>query len=63
MNKEKIAAIVSFLVLITGFIDTSFDLLQSVGLPVYLINIVKLSGLALTVFLPSMAKLLPKKIK
>ncbi|MWB96767.1 hypothetical protein GON26_20590 [Flavobacterium sp. GA093] len=55
MNKQKIAAIISALIALTGFIDTSFDLLQSVGLSLQTINQIKLSGLILAVVLPGLA--------
>jgi hypothetical protein len=61
MNKQKIAAIVSVLIALTGFIDTYFDLLQSAGLSLQTINQIKLSGLVLAVALPGLTPFFKSK--
>lgn len=61
MNQKTIAAIVSILIVLTGVIDTKFDLLQDAGLNLVTINRIKLIGLILSAVLPSLAQLLPKK--
>ncbi|TDW46580.1 hypothetical protein EV144_106252 [Flavobacterium sp. 270] len=53
MNKSKFALIVSLLIVLTGFVDTKFDLLQQVGLSLVTINWIKLVGLVLSAALPS----------
>jgi hypothetical protein len=63
MNKSKIAVIVSILIVLTGFIDTKFDLLQEVGLSLVTINRIKLVGLVLSAVLPSITPLFPKEEK
>ncbi|TDW46583.1 hypothetical protein EV144_106255 [Flavobacterium sp. 270] len=61
MNKSKIAVIVSLLIVLTGFVDTKFDLLQQVGLSLVTINWIKLVGLVLSAALPSIASLFSSK--
>lgn len=61
MNKQKIAVFVSILIVITGFIDTKFDLLQEAGLSLLTINRIKLVGLILSAILPSVSPLFPKE--
>lgn len=61
MNKSKIAVIVSLLIVLTGFVDTKFDLLQQVGLSLVTINWIKLVGLVLSVALPSVVPLFSSK--
>ena len=61
MNKSKIALIVSVLIILTGFIETKFDLLQEVGLSLVTINRIKLIGLVLSAVLPSVSKLFEKE--
>ncbi len=60
MNKTKIAVIASILIVLTGFIDTKFDLLQQAGLSLITINRIKLIGLFLSAVLPSIAPLFSK---
>lgn len=57
MNKSKIAVIVSLLIVLTGFIDTKFELLQDTGLSLVTINRIKLMGLFLSAALPSITSL------
>lgn len=61
MNQKTIAAIVSILIVLTGIIDTKFDLLQDAGMSLVTINRIKLIGLILSAVLPSAAQLWPKK--
>jgi hypothetical protein len=61
MNKTTIAVIVSVLIVLTGFIETKFDLLQEVGLSLVTINRIKLIGLVLSAVLPSITPLFPKE--
>ncbi|UWY28788.1 hypothetical protein N4T20_02435 [Flavobacterium sp. TR2] len=61
MNQKTIAAIVSILIVLTGIIDTKFDLLQDAGLSLVVINRIKLVGLVLSAVLPSAAQLFSKK--
>ncbi|MDA6072769.1 hypothetical protein NJT12_24405 [Flavobacterium sp. AC] len=63
MNKSKIAVIVSLLIVLTGFIDTKFELLQEVGLSLVTINRIKLIGLILSAALPSITPLFSKEVK
>ncbi|BFM41747.1 hypothetical protein CFS9_03880 [Flavobacterium sp. CFS9] len=63
MNKSKIAVIVSLLIILTGFIETKFDLLQDAGLSLMVINRVKLIGLILSAVLPGINPLLTKEEK
>jgi hypothetical protein len=57
MNKSKITIIVSLLIVLTGLIDTKFDLLQDAGLSLITINRIKLIGLLLSAALPSITSL------
>lgn len=57
MNKSKITVIVSLLIVLTGLIDTKFDLLQDAGLSLLTINRIKLIGLFLLAALPSITSL------
>jgi hypothetical protein len=57
MNKPKITVIVSLLIVLTGFIDTKFELLQDAGLSLVTINRIKLMGLFLSAVLPSITSL------
>ena len=61
MNKSKIAVIVSLLIVLTGFVDTKFDLLQDAGLSLLAINRIKLIGLVLSAVLPSISSLFASK--
>lgn len=61
MSKSKIAVIASLLIVLTGFIDTKFDLLQDAGLSILIINRIKLGGLILSAVLPSVTPLFSKK--
>lgn len=61
MNKSKIAVIASLLIVLTGFIDTKFDLLQDAGLTEIVINRIKLIGLVLSASLPSISNLFSNK--
>ncbi|MFW0739631.1 hypothetical protein [Flavobacterium sp. T12S277] len=61
MNKSKIAVIASLLIVLTGFIDTKFDLLQDAGLTEIAINRIKLIGLVLSASLPSISNLFSNK--
>ncbi|WP_394775404.1 hypothetical protein [Flavobacterium sp.] len=61
MNKQKIAVIVSLLIVITGFLDTKFDLLQEAGLSLVFINRIKLLGLFLSAALPGITPLFSKE--
>jgi hypothetical protein len=61
MNQKKIAVLVSLLIVLTGFIDTKFDLLQDAGLSLMMINRIKLIGLILSASLPSISELFLKK--
>lgn len=63
MNKSKIAVTVSLLIVLTGFIDTKFDLLQDAGLSEIVMNRIKLIGLILTAVLPGISSLLSKEEK
>ncbi|CAD0004474.1 hypothetical protein [Flavobacterium chungangense] len=63
MNKQKIAVIVSILIVLTGFIDTKFELLQEVGFSLITINRIKLGGLLLSALLPGITPLLSKTEK
>ncbi|KQB39476.1 hypothetical protein [Flavobacterium aquidurense] len=61
MNKTKIAVIVGLLIVLTGFIDTKFDLLQEAGFSLLTINRIKLFGLFLSAALPGIAPLFSKE--
>jgi hypothetical protein len=63
MNKSKIAVIVSILIVLTGMIDTKFELLQEVGFSLVTINRIKLIGLVLSAVLPSITPLFSKEEK
>ncbi|OOV19123.1 hypothetical protein [Flavobacterium sp. LM4] len=63
MNKQKIAVIASVLIVLTGFIDTKFDLLQEVGFSLITINRIKLGGLLLSALLPGITSSLSKTEK
>ena len=58
MNKSKITLIISLLIVLTGLVDTKFDLLQDAGLSSVTINRIKLIGLLLSAALPSISSLL-----
>jgi len=57
MNKSKIAVIVSILIVLTGMIDTKFELLQEVSFSLVNINRIKLIGLVLSALLSSISPL------
>ena len=57
MNKSKIAVIVIILIVLTGMIDTKFELLQEVGFSLVNINRIKLIGLVLSALLSSISPL------
>ncbi|MFD1604170.1 hypothetical protein ACFSJW_08305 [Flavobacterium artemisiae] len=61
MNKSQIAVLISISIVLTGFIDTKFDLLQDAGLSLLTINRIKLAGLVLSAVLPSISELYFKK--
>jgi hypothetical protein len=63
MNKSKIAVIVSILIVLTGMIDTKFELLQEAGFSLVTINRIKLIGLVLSAVLPSITPLFSKEEK
>ncbi|WP_427872510.1 hypothetical protein [Flavobacterium sp. MMS24-S5] len=60
MNQKTIAVLASILIVITGIIDTKFDLLQQAGLSLIAINRIKLIGLFLSAVLPSITPLFSK---
>lgn len=55
MSKSKITVIISLLIVLTGLIDTKFDLLKDAGLSLIAINRIKLAGLVLTAALSSVS--------
>lgn len=55
--KEKLLKLVPVIVLIVAFIDTNYDLLQSVGVPVKFIDAFKLIGLIIVSFSPKVSVL------
>jgi len=57
MNKSKVTIIVTLLIVLTGVIDTKFDLLQDAGLSLLTINRIKLIGLFLSALLSSISPL------
>lgn len=61
MNKSKITVIISLLIVLTGLIDTKFDLLQDAGLSLITINRIKLVGLFLSAALSSIIPLFSKE--
>jgi len=61
MNKSKITVIISLLIVLTGLIDTKFDLLQDAGLSLITINRIKLIGLFLSATLSSISSLFSKE--
>jgi hypothetical protein len=61
MNQKKIAVIASLLIVLTGFVDTKFELLQGAGLSLLTINRIKLFGLVLSAVLPSISLLFSSK--
>ncbi|MEO7977789.1 hypothetical protein [Flavobacterium sp.] len=61
MNQTKIAVFVSILIVLTGIIDTSFNLLQDAGFSLITINRIKLAGLVLSALLPGVSKLFPSE--
>ena len=63
MNKSKITVIVSLLIVLTGLIDTKFDLLQDAGLSLLTINRIKLIGLVLSAALSSISPLFSNEEK
>jgi hypothetical protein len=63
MNQKTIAVLASILIVITGIIDTKFDLLQQAGLSLITINRIKLIGLLLSAVLPSITPLFSKDEK
>lgn len=63
MNKSQIAVLISISIVLTGFIDTKFDLLQDAGLSLLTINRIKLAGLVLSAVLPSITPLFSKEEK
>lgn len=63
MNQKTIAVLVSILIVLTGIIDTKFDLLQEAGLSLITINRIKLIGLLLSAVLPSITPLFSKDEK
>jgi hypothetical protein len=63
MNKSKITLIISLLIVLTGLVDTKFDLLQDAGLSLVTINRIKLIGLILSAALPSITSLISTEEK
>lgn len=61
MNKSQIAVLISISIVLTGLIDTKFDLLQDAGFSLLTINRIKLAGLFLAAVLPSISDLYFKK--
>jgi len=61
MNKSKFTVIISLLIVLTGLIDTKFDLLQDAGLSLITINRIKLVGLFLSAALSSIIPLFSKE--
>ena len=61
MNKSKITVIISLLIVLTGLIDTKFDLLQDAGLSLIAINRIELVGLFLSAALSSIIPLFSKE--
>ncbi|KAF2337988.1 hypothetical protein [Flavobacterium nitrogenifigens] len=61
MNKAKITVAISLLIVLTGLIDTKFDLLQDAGLSLITINRIKLVGLFLSATLSSIIPLFSKE--
>lgn len=61
MNKAKITVAISLLIVLTGLIDTKFDLLQDAGLSLITINRIKLAGLFLSAALSSIIPLFSKE--
>jgi hypothetical protein len=61
MNKAKITVAISLLIVLTGLIDTKFDLLQDAGLSLITINRIKLVGLFLSAALSSITPLFSKE--
>lgn len=61
MKKEKLAILVGILIVLTGIIDTKFDLLQDAGFDLITINRIKLGGLVLSAVLPGVSQLCAKK--
>jgi len=55
ITKKILLQIVSGLIGISALVDTQFELLKSVGIPENYIAIIKLSGLILALFLPSIS--------
>jgi len=61
MNKSKITVIISALIVLTGLIDTKFDLLQDAGLSLITINRIKLIGLFLSAAFSSIIPLFSRE--
>ncbi|MET3028547.1 hypothetical protein ABXT06_17850 [Flavobacterium sp. UW10123] len=61
MDKSKITVIISLLIVLTGLIDTKFDLLQDAGLSMITINRIKLVGLFLSAALSSIIPFFSKE--
>lgn len=59
--KERFLKLVPLIVLIVAFIDTNYDLLQSVGIPTKLIDWIKLLGLFFVAYAPSIKAVFNKK--
>lgn len=57
MNQKKAAVLASILIVLTGFVDTKFDLLQAAGFSLLDINRIKLVGLVLSAVLPGASQL------
>jgi len=55
MNKKNLMKVLSALIVIGAFADTNFNLLQDLGLSVFLINTVKIIGLVVVSFMPSIS--------
>jgi len=58
---QKITKYLPLVIALSAIADTQFDLLLNIGLDANLINYIKLLGLILTVFLPSINDLFKKE--
>jgi len=52
--KLNITKIITIATLIIAMIDTQFELLKDVGIPIDIINYIKLTGIVIVSFLPSL---------
>jgi hypothetical protein len=54
---KKIIKFLPLVIALTAIADTQAEVLKGIGLSDYMVNIVKLLGLLLTIFLPSIKEL------